>query len=122
MHIDLLTGLVWLVPTVKTCTSKMGAANFVEFVFKDVGLPDCIVSNSDTRFVAELWTALHETLGTCLVFGTPHHHHHTTAKVEQVNGVLREALSAFVNDRADNWDELIPLVEFALNYSASVLG
>ena len=32
---------------------------------------------------------------------------------------LREALSAFVNN---NWDELIPLVEFALNNSVSVLG
>ena len=98
-----------------------GAANFVGSVFKDVGLQDCIVSDRDTRFVAELWTALHETLGTRLVFGTPHHHH-TTAKVELVNGVLREALSAFVNERADNWDELIPLVEFALNNSALVLG
>ena len=63
----------------------MVAANFVWSVFKDVGLPDCIVSDSDTRFVAELWTALHETLGTRLVFWTPHHHH-TTAKVKWVNG------------------------------------
>ena len=98
-----------MVPTVKkTCTSKMAAANFVGLVFKDVGLPDCIVSYHDTRFVVELWTALHETLSTRLVFGTPHHHH-TTAKVERVNGVLHEALSAFVNYRADNWDELVPL-------------
>ena len=108
VQINLLTGRVWLVPTVKTCTSEMVAANFVGSVFKDVGLQDCIVSDSDTRFVAELWTTLHETLGTRLVFGTPHHHH-ATAKVERVNGVLRKALSAFVNDRADNWDELIPL-------------
>ena len=99
----------------------MVAANFVGSVFKDVGLLDCIVSDCYTRFVAELWTALHETLGTRLVFGTPHHHH-TTAKVERVNWVLREALSAFVNDRADNWDELVPLVKYALNDSASVLG
>ena len=64
----------------------MVAANFVVSVFKDEGLQDCIVSDHDTRFVAELWTALHETLGTRLVFRTPHHHY-TTAKVEQVNGV-----------------------------------
>ena len=87
----------------------MAAANFVGSVFKDVGLPDCIVSDSYTRFVVELWTVLHETLSTTLVFKTPHHHH-TAAKVE-----LCKVLSSFVNDRADNWDELIPLVEFALN-------
>jgi len=121
VHIDLLTGRVWLVPTVKTCTSEMAAANFVGSVFRDVGLPDCIVSDRDTRFVAEFWTSLHDCLGTRLVFGTPHHHK-TTAKVERVNGVVGDALRAFVSDRQDNWDELIPLVEFALNDSASVLG
>ena len=63
---------------------------------------------------------LHETLCTCLVFWTPHHHN-TTAKVELMNWVLSEALSAFVNYRADNWDELIPLVEFEFNYLALVL-
>ena len=99
----------------------MAAANFVGSVFKDVGLPDCIVSDRNTRFVAELWTALHETLCTRLVFGTPHHHS-TTANVEHVNWVLRKALSAFVNNRADNWDELIPLAEFVLNYLVLVLG
>ena len=62
----------------------MAAANFMGSVFKDVGLPDCIVSNSDTRFVVELWTALHETLSTRLVFGTLHHHQ-TTSKVEREN-------------------------------------
>ena len=50
---------------------QMAAANFMGSVFKDVGLQDSIVSDCDTRFVAELWTALHETLGTSLVFGTP---------------------------------------------------
>ena len=68
VHVDLLTGRVWLVPTVKTCTSEMAAADFVGSVFKDVGLLYCIVSNHDTRFVDELWTALHETLSTRLVF------------------------------------------------------
>ena len=53
VQIDLLTGRVLLVPTVKTCTSEMAAANFVGSVFRDVGLPDCIVSDRDTRFVAE---------------------------------------------------------------------
>ena len=51
-----------------------------------------------------------------------HHHQTPPPKVVRLSGVLREALSAFVEDRAENWDELIPLVEFAHNDSASVLG
>ena len=54
VHVDLLTGRVWLVPTVKTCTSETAAANLVGTVFRDVGLPDCFVSDCYTRFVVEL--------------------------------------------------------------------
>jgi hypothetical protein len=39
VHIDLLTGRVWLVPTFKTATSETAARNFVASVFRD-GLPD----------------------------------------------------------------------------------
>ena len=121
VHVDLLTGSVWLVPTFKTCTAQDAATNFIGSVFRELGLPDCIVSDRDTRFVADFWTSLHEALGTRLIFGTPHHHR-TTSKVERVNGVVGDALRAFVNDRQDDWPTYIPLVEFAINDSASALG
>ena len=121
VHLDLLTGRVWLVPTFKTCTAQDAATNFIGSVFRELGLPDCIVSDRDTRFVADFWTSLHEALGTRLIFGTPHHHR-TTSKVERVNGVVGDALRAFVNDRQDDWPTYIPLVEFAINDSASALG
>ncbi len=42
VHIDLLTGRVWLIPTFKTATvtAEMAARNFVSSVtvFRDVGL------------------------------------------------------------------------------------
>ncbi len=79
VHIDLLTGRVWLVPTFKTATSDVAARNFVNSVFRDVGLPDTIVSDRDTRFTSSFWTALHEALGASLIFGSPHHHN-TTSK------------------------------------------
>jgi hypothetical protein len=63
VHIDLLTGRVWLVPTFKTATSETAARNFVASVFRDVGLPDVLVSDRDTRFTSALWTGLHAALG-----------------------------------------------------------
>ena len=51
VHTDLLTGSAWLAPTFKTATSVTGARNFVTSVFRDVGLPDVLVSDRDTRFV-----------------------------------------------------------------------
>ena len=57
VHIDFLTGRVWLVPTHKTATATTAASNFVGSVFRDVGLPDVLVSDRDTRFTSEFWTA-----------------------------------------------------------------
>jgi transposase InsO family protein len=121
VHIDLLTGRVWLVPTFKTATAEVAARNFVGSVFRDVGLPDTIVSDRDTRFTSSFWTALHAALGASLIFGSPHHHN-TTSKVERVNGVIADVLRAFAGNRSDDWPELVPLVEFAINDSASTLG
>ena len=57
VHIDLLTGRVWLVPTFKTATAEEAARNLVGSVFHDVGLPDVLVSDRDTRFTSATWTA-----------------------------------------------------------------
>ena len=43
LHIDLLTGRVWLVPKFKTATVEIAARNFVTSVFRDMGLPDVLV-------------------------------------------------------------------------------
>jgi hypothetical protein len=121
VHIDLLTGRVWLVPTVKTATADVAARNFVGSVFRDVGLPDVLVTDRDTRFTSAFWTGLHAALGSTLIFGSPHHHN-TTSKVERLNGVIADVLRSFANDRGDDWPELVPLIEFAINDSASPLG
>ena len=63
VHIDLLTGRVWLVPTMKTATANVAARNFVHSVFRDVGLPDVLVSDRDPRFTSAFWTGLHAALG-----------------------------------------------------------
>jgi len=84
VHIDLLTGRVWLVPTFKTATAETAARNYIGSVFRDVGLPDTLVSDRDTRFTSAFWTALHAALGSSLIFGSPHHHN-TTSKVDRVN-------------------------------------
>ena len=43
---------MWPVPTFKTATAEAAARNFVASVFRDVELPDVLVSDRDTRFGA----------------------------------------------------------------------
>ena len=40
VHMHLLTGRDWLVPTTKTATAESEARNLVASVFRDVGLPN----------------------------------------------------------------------------------
>ena len=46
----------------------------------------------------------------------------TNAKVELANGVICDTLRAFANGRKDYWDLQLPLAEFAINNTDSVLG
>ncbi len=114
---DLLMGLAWLVPTFKTATAEVTARNFIGSVFRDVGLPDTIISDSYARFTSSSWTAVHASL----IFGSQHHHN-TTSKVEHIYCVIADALHAFARNHSDDWPELVSLVEFAIDDSASTLG
>jgi hypothetical protein len=118
VHIDLLTSRVWLVPTFKTATSETAARNFVASVFRDVGLQDVLVSDRNTRFTSAFWTGLHAALGASLIYCSPHHHN-TTSKVEHVNGAIADVLRPFAGERADDWPDFVPLVEFAINDSVA---
>ncbi len=42
--------------------------------------------------------------------------------MERINGVIADVLRSFANERGDDWPALVPLVEFAINDSASPLG
>ncbi len=42
--------------------------------------------------------------------------------MEHVNGVIADVLRAVASDRCDDWPEFLPLVEFAINDSASPMG
>ena len=42
--------------------------------------------------------------------------------MELVNCRIADVLRSFAGERADDWQALVPLVEFAINDSASPLG
>ncbi len=117
-----MTGRVWLVtPTFKSVTSSAAATNFMSSVFRDVGLLDTLVSDRYTRFTSEFWTALHAALGTSLIFGSPYHHN-TNSRPEHINAVIADVVCCLLDSRQTDWPSLIPLVEFAIDDSASALG
>ncbi|RVW57618.1 Transposon Tf2-11 polyprotein [Vitis vinifera] len=80
------------------------------------GVPVSIVSDRDPRFTSRFWHSLQKALGTKLSFSTAFHPQ-TDGQSERVIQVLEDLLRACILDLQGNWDDHLPLVEFAYNNS-----
>ncbi|OMO65120.1 reverse transcriptase [Corchorus capsularis] len=96
-------------------------ASYVREIVRLHGVPVSIVSDRDSRFVAEFWGSLHKALGTKLNFSTAFHPQ-TDAQSERTIQILEDMLRACAIDMKGAWDDHLPLVEFAYNnsYKASI--
>ena len=70
-------------------------------MFRDVGLPEVLVSDRDTCFTSAFQKGLHGALGTSLVFGWPHHHNTTSKGWCQFD--IADVLHSFAGEHADDW-------------------
>lgn len=87
---------------------------FIKEVFRHHGLPKTIVSDRDSKFTSSFWKYLMERLGTQMAMSTANHPQ-TDGQTERMNRTLEDMLRCVVNFDQNNWDELLPLVEFAYN-------
>ena len=85
------------------------------------GVPVSIVSDRDPRFTAHFWKSFQKAMGTRLTMSTAFHPQ-TDGQSEMTIQVLEDMLRACVLDHKGNWEEHLPLVEFAYNnsYQASI--
>ena len=80
------------------------------------GVPVSIVSDRDPRFTAHFWKSFQKAMGTRLTMSTAFHPQ-TDGQSERTIQVLEDMLQACVLDHKGNWEENLPLVEFAYNNS-----
>lgn len=114
--IDRLSKLVHLIPTRCDVDAAEVAQLFVQHVAKHHGLPKSIVSDRDVKFTSKFWQAVLQLWGIKSLMSTAFHPQ-SNAQTERVNRVLEEYLRHFVSPKQDNWDELLPVAEFAINNS-----
>ncbi|RVW15570.1 Transposon Ty3-G Gag-Pol polyprotein [Vitis vinifera] len=79
-------------------------------------VPVSIVSDKDPRFTSRFWHSLQKALGTKLSFSTVFHPQ-IDGQSDRVIQVLEDFLRACSLDLKGNWDDYLPLVEFAYNNS-----
>ena len=109
--VDQLTKSAHFLP-MKVNFSMDRLALYIKEIVRMHGVPVSIVSDRDPRFTSRFWHSLQKALGTKLSFSTAFHPQ-TDGQSERVIHVLEDLLRACALDLKGNWDDYLPLVEFA---------
>ena len=112
--VDRLSKMVHFLPCRRTITAEQTAQIFADRIWSLHGAPRSIVTDRGVQFVNEFNATLMKLLGTRHCPSSAHHPQ-TDGQTERVNRVLQEMLRHYTNDRYDDWDMHLPLVEFAHN-------
>ncbi|KAL0340188.1 UNVERIFIED_CONTAM: Transposon Ty3-G Gag-Pol polyprotein [Sesamum radiatum] len=78
------------------------------------GVPVSIMSDRDPRFTSHFWGSLQGALGTKLHFSTAFHLQ-TDEQSERTIQTLEDMMRACIMEFKGNWDDHLPLMEFAYN-------
>lgn len=116
VFVDRLSKMTHLVAMNGTDSAEDVARHFVTNVFRLHGLPESIVSDRDSRFTSAFWRECFRLLGTKLRMSTAFHPQ-TDGQTERMNRVVEEAVRHYIAPDQSDWDQHLPLIEFAINNS-----
>jgi len=112
--VDSVSKRVHFVPTHTMVTAEGAARLFLHHVWKLHGLLKHVVSDCGPQFIASFTKELYRLLGIRLSSSTAWHPQ-TDGQIERVNQELDQFLHLFVNERQNNWYDLLPIAEFQHN-------
>lgn len=115
---DKCSKLVHYIPTVTTIDAPGLARLMIDNVVRHHGIPIYIISDRDPRINSHFWKSVWSQLGTKLKMSTAFHPQ-TDGQTERANRTLEEQLRNYVSYHQDNWDTLLPMLEFAHNNTVS---
>ena len=112
--VDRLTKQAHFVATRATIDAVETSELYFQTVYRLHGLSRSIVSDRDPRFTAEVYRNIFNHLGVSLNFSTANHPQ-TDGQTERVHQIIEQILRTSVNHRQTNWEEVLPICEFAYN-------
>ncbi|KAH0613238.1 uncharacterized protein H6S33_009618 [Morchella sextelata] len=116
--VDRLTKMRHLISTTKEADSREVARLYIDNVWKLHALPDTMVSDRGTQFVAEFWRSLCDRLEISPKFSTAFHPQ-TDGQTERINAMMEQYLRSYVSYQQDDWTRWLPMAEFATNNHVS---
>jgi len=112
--VDRLTKMAHFIPLRCLPTSSIAADAFIVNIFRLHGFPISIISDRGSQFTSDFWMRLCELLNIDHSLSTANHPQ-TDGQTERVNGILEQYLRCFINERQNNWVDLLPFAEFSYN-------
>ena len=117
-YTDALTKQVHLVARKDTDTSTDMEHHLWNEIIRHHGCPDTIISDRDPLFTSQSWIKFCKHIGIDHRFSTAFHAQ-TDGQSEHTNRTFSQIMRMFVHYNQDNWDLLLPMIEFAMNNATS---
>lgn len=112
--VDRLSKRVHVEPTTDTVNSEGVGDIWLRRVWSQHGLTDGIISDRGPQFVSDFTRVLYRRLGISMMASTAFHPQ-TDGQTERLNQEIEQFLRLFCSERQDDWADLLPIAEFAIN-------
>jgi transposase InsO family protein len=115
---DRLTKYAYLIPWKEASGASQVARKLIQTVFCNHRIPKKIITDRAPMFMGSFWQTITSQLG-IKHSPTTAYHPQANGQVERLNQTLETYLRAYVSNQQDNWVELLPIAQIALNDAAS---
>jgi len=116
--IDLLTGMVHLIPSCTNYTAQQVAELVFSEVYKHHGLSRAIISDHDSLFTSFFWSHLHKLMRSRLKMSSAYHPE-TDGSTERANWTIVRMIWQCIRPTQKDWVAKLPAIEFVINSSRS---
>ena len=114
--VDRMTKSAHFLPVKTTFNAEEYARLYIQELVRLHGVPRSIISDRGTQFTSHFWKSFQRGLGTTVKLSTAFHPQ-TDGQAERTIQTLEDMLRACVLEFKGNWDDHLPLIEFAYNNS-----
>ncbi|GJP59338.1 hypothetical protein CLOP_g10663, partial [Closterium sp. NIES-67] len=116
--VDRLTKMAHFAACKKTITAEQIAKLFLTNIVRLHGIPSAIMSDCDPRFTSNFWTKTWQQYGRRLHLSTAYHPQ-LDGQTKRTNQTMEQLIRTTCTDTAQ-WEDALPLIEFAYNNAPSV--
>ncbi|KAL5526401.1 hypothetical protein ACEPAF_8124 [Sanghuangporus sanghuang] len=112
--VDRFSKMGTFIPTTVKANSKTTADLMINYVYSKVGTPKTVISDRGPQFASRFTEQVNQALGIETKLSTAYHPQ-TDGQTERVNQEMEQLLRCYSSLQQDDWDEHLPMAEFAYN-------